>query len=197
MRLLFASLLLASFLLALSSDTARALAGDTSISGGRLPYAIRLSPIDESALMRRVNSPPQLEKEPKTSGPSYRLDSSYWATVLPKTKKEPEPAERAADYFPDGGFVRARQGGKDAWVVLDLRQRAIIDRYIRLGEKGALTASPGELEVMRASVANGEIIGIQVATRMLTDDEAAKFWTVAEGQSPGQPAVPVPQSPIF
>jgi hypothetical protein len=197
MRLLLVSVLLASLLLALSSATASALAGDTSISGGRLPYAIRLSPIDESALMRRVNSPPQLEKEPKTTGPSYRLDSSYWATVLPKTNKEPSPAERAAEYFPDGGFVKARQGGKDAWVVLDLRQRAIIDRYIRLGEKGALSASPGELEVMRAAAADGEVIGIQVASRALTDDETAKFWTVAEGQSPTQPAVPVPQSPIF
>ena len=196
MRLLMALGLLGLLLLALPSPTARALGPDTSISGGRLPYAIRMSPIDESALMRRVNSPPQLEKEPRASGPSYSLDSSYWATALPKTKKEPDAAERTAEYFPDGGYVRARQGGKDAWFVLDLRQRAIIDRYIRLGEKGMLSPAPGALEVMRAAVADGEVIGIQVATRALTDDETARFWTAAEGQSPRQPAVPITQSPI-
>src|SRR4051794_20718005 len=101
MRLLLLFLVLGLLVLAQPARTAWALAGDTSISGGRLPYTIRLSLIDESALMRRVNSPPQLEKEPKTSEPGYRLDSSYWATILPKTKKVPA-AEREAEYFPDG-----------------------------------------------------------------------------------------------
>src|SRR5712691_12015378 len=125
MRSLSTLVLLALFVLAIPPRTVRAQSSETSISGGRLPFTIRWSPIDESALSRRVNSPPKLEKEPATNGPSYKVDSPYWATVLPRTKKEP-PAEREADYFPDGGFVRAGQGGKDAWVVLDLRQRAII-----------------------------------------------------------------------
>jgi len=178
MRLLFTFL----FVLALCSfvPSAQATGGETTISGGRLPYAVRLSPVDESALPRRVNMPPKLEKTPPVTGSSYRVESSYWATVLPKTKNEPAAGTRA-DYFPEGGFVRAEQGGKDAWLVIDLRQRALLDRYIRLAEKGALSATPGVMDVLRAANSDGELLGVEVGGKPLDEDQRRAFWSLAGG----------------
>ena len=185
MRLLFTFLLVLALFSFVPSAQARG--GETTISGGRLPFALRLSPVDESALPRRVNMPPKLEKTPAVTGPSYRVDSSYWATVLPKTKHEPA-AGAQADYYPEGGFVRADQGGKEGWLVIDLRQRALLDRYIRLGEKGALAAAPSEMDVLRAANSDGELVGVEVGLESLKENQRRAFWTAAAGL--GSPTIP-------
>src|SRR5438552_10868877 len=123
----------AAFLFFALPPHVRAAPTTTTITGGRLPHPVQLTPIDQDAFFRRVNSPPELEHEPRTSGGSYTVSSGYWAMALADGKKGPVSDE--AEYFPDGGYVRGRKSGKDAWIVIDLRQRAILERYIRLDEK--------------------------------------------------------------
>lgn len=156
----------------------------TVVTGGDLPGAVRLAAADEDAFFRRIDLPPRLTRPPSVSGPSYTVSSGYWDTVLRDDAGQDaaapsSPAERDALYYPDTGHVRARQGGGDVWLLLDERQRAILDRYIRLGRAGLLVGAPGVLEVVRAAALQSEPIGVQVGPRALTPAEAASFWRLA------------------
>jgi hypothetical protein len=152
---------------------------------------ITLAPADADAFQRRLNQPPLLDDPPPFDGPSYTVTTAYWDPAV--REEEDEPAvEPAAEYFPAGGFVRARQDGKDVWLVLDLRQRAILDHYVGYGTRQGLPSDP----VLRQAALNpsalliaflgyygqGESIAIEVGDRLLTADEAEAFLaSVAPG----------------
>jgi len=150
------------------------LAPDTVISGGDLPHAVRLAPADEDALFRRLDAPPRLDAMPATAGIAYTVTSSYWDATLRGEDQDGPSVAAEAVYYPRGGYVRARQDGDDVWLVLDLRQRAILDRYIRLA--AVLPEQPGVFDVLRAAVAAGEPIGVQVGAVPLDNSQTASFW---------------------
>jgi len=81
----------------------------------------------------------------------------------------------SATYYPQGGFVHAKQDRDDVWLVLDLRQRAILDRYIRLAQKNTLPAIPTLQEVIAASQRD-ETISVTIGSRQLKPDELPAFW---------------------
>lgn len=195
MRLLLVLLVGLAFMTS-GTATVRAAASRTSISGGGLTATIRFTAIDEDAFFRRINVPPKLNEAPVTAGKSYTLTSPYWDIVLRGDRSDKASAEADAHYFPDGGFIRARQNGTDVWLALDLRQRAIIDRYTRLGEARALPPEPGELEILTAAARRGERIGVQVSDLVLTDEETARFWVAAGGQRPAAAPAPLPERPV-
>ena len=179
----FFPLLLLCLALAASGRLAVAAVTETTIAGGNLPHAIRVAPSDEDAFFRRIDLPPKLDEAPTTSETSYRVTSPYWDLAVRNNRADRAPAEDDASYWPEGGYVRARQSGKDVWLVLDVRQQAILGRYIRLTVAGALGEEPGVLEVL-AAAAKDEVITVSVGNRDLTTAEASSFWTVARGQKP-------------
>jgi hypothetical protein len=196
LRLLLAAIVTGA--LALAQTSAFAVSSQTTISGGGITQALRLTPIDETALFQRISLPPKLDNAPPSlSGPSYTVQSPYWPMVLPGNGKDRPAALDEAAYYPNGGFARASQGGKDAWLALDLRQRAILDRYVSLGEKHLIAGEPSIIEVLRADVATGDQLAVSVGVRDLTQLEQGKLWTALEGVNPrsfpppgGAPATP-------
>jgi hypothetical protein len=167
------------------------LVSQTLISGGGLPHPVRLTVVDEDDFMRRINLPPQLEDAPDVSGPSYTVSSPYWDhAVRGEESKDPE-VELEATYYPDGGFVRTRQDGEDVWIVIDLRQRAILDRYIRLDKDGSIDEAPGPLNLITAAVKDGEDVTVRIGSLELDADQAAAFWRVADGLEVYERADPV------
>ena len=136
---------------------------------------IELAPADADAFQRRLNKPPQLETLPAASAPSFPVITAYWDSAVEKDDDE-GVVEAEAEYFPSGGFVRAQQSGLDVWLVLDLRQRAILDRYIRFGiEDSRQLPRPGALELVRFA-SKTETVGIETGDRLLTESEARSFW---------------------
>ncbi len=178
----FVILLVLLFFVAGPASAQQADAGpQTWISGGDLPHKVRLTAVDEDDFMRRINLPPQLDNAPAVSGPSYTVSSPYWDhAVRGEGSKDPE-VDLEAQYYPNGGFVRTRQDGEDVWIVIDLRQRAILDRYIRLTKAGAIDEEPGPLNVIAAAVKNGENVAIQIGSIELDADQTAAFWQVTNG----------------
>jgi hypothetical protein len=150
----------------------------TFISGGDLPYEIRLAAADEEAFVRRLEPPPRLEDPPDLSGiTSYTIRSPYWALVMPGVPGTRGPAGEEAAYYPDGGYVSAlRSDGTTTWLVLDVRQQAILARYIRLGAQAAISPFPGVLQVLKADAGAGAHFGMQLGSRDLTAAEASAFW---------------------
>ena len=128
------------------------------------------------------------------AGSGYRLTTLYWDEVLRNGRSDREPAEAAATYFEDGGYVRARQGGEDVWLALDLRQRAIIDRYLRLTRAGLLNERPGVLEVLEVA-SRGERIGVDIGGSQLSPVEARELWA-GLAVSPGPSFRDQPQQPV-
>ena len=172
-------------LLLLGRPSAARTVEGTILSGGDLPHAVRLAPVDEDAFFRRIDLPPRLDQAPRPAGPAYTLASSYWDTVLRDDGGGGPPADAEALYYPDGGFVRARQAGADVWLLLEERQRAILDRYIRLARAGLLSAEPGVLQVLAAAAGRGELISVQAGGTMLTEAQTRAFWdAVAAGPAP-------------
>lgn len=167
-------------LLAAGGVTMAATPMPVTLSGGGLPHAIRFAAVDADAFARRLDLPPKLETPPSPSGPSYLLETSYWDSVLRESGENGPAAEAVAVYYPSAGVVKARQGGDDVWLVLDLRQRAIINRYIRLA--WVLSPAPGVVEVLGAAAA--EEMSVQVGTRTLNAAEAARFWAGWAGLQP-------------
>ena len=159
-------------------------ASETLISGGNLSQPLRLAQVDETALYQRVSLPPRLDDPPTASGPSYTVKSPYWPKVLPGNGKDRPRALDEAAYFPQGGLVRADQGGKDSWIVLDLRQRAILDRYIRLGEKGLISGDTSVVQVLVAASASGEAVGVTVGSTALSATESSKLLDSLKGLTP-------------
>jgi hypothetical protein len=176
MRLLLAITLLSIAALSVVAAKASSLQERTTISGGGLPHALRLTAADEDAFRRRINYPPVYERTtPVATGPAYTVTSTYWEPVVVTERRRPGAVETEALYYPESGLVRARQEGEDVWLTLNLRQRAILDRYIRLGSMYGLEESPGMLELLRLAAAS-EQIGIQIGAKLLDANESAAFW---------------------
>ena len=136
-----------------------------------------LAPADADAFQRRLNQPPLLDEPPGAGAPSYRVTTAYWDPAIREDDDEPQ-VDPVADYFPGGGFVRASREGEDVWIVLDLRQRALLDRYISyytVHPRPELEPRPGSLKITWATTPD-ELISIEVGDRRLTEDEAGLFW---------------------
>jgi hypothetical protein len=178
MRRLLAVIVVASVSIAVgSSGGVEAAANGTYISGGALPYAIRLAAADEDAFMRRLNPPPRLEEPPEVSGASYTVRSPYWTAIMPGVPGTRDAAGEEAAFYPEGGYVSApRSDGTTTWLVLDVRQQAILGRYIRLGTQAVISPFPGVLQVLKADVQAGGQFGLQLGSRDLTVAEASAFW---------------------
>ncbi len=152
-----------------------------------------LAPADADAFQRRLNLPSQLEAPPSATPPSFPVTTTYWDSAVDKDDGEAAIGEKA-EYFPTGGFVRARQDGLDVWLVLDLRQRATLDRYIRFSiEERPQDLRPGALEVVRFA-SKMESVGLEAGNRRLSESESQSFWeafdTLAPPPSFNHPAEP-------
>jgi hypothetical protein len=146
-----------------------------TISGGDLPHPVRLAPADEDAFSRRINTPPRLDNRPeRATGATYTLTSPYWSDILLRPGRP--PVEEAATYFAEGGIVRARQAGQDIWLALDLRQQAILARYLRLTKAGALDERPSLVSVLVASVRE-ENVTVEAAGSPLTAGQVGALWS--------------------
>ncbi len=152
----------------------------TRISGGNLPHGVLLTVVDEDAFVRRLNRPPILDDPPEITGSVYTVTSRYWNEVLRDADKETAAADLQASYYPESGFVQVQEAGADVWIVINQRQRAILDRYIRLTLDGSLSKEPGILEVLIAA-AEDEPVTVQIGDRFLDEVETAEFWRVSEG----------------
>ncbi|HEX5140553.1 MAG TPA: hypothetical protein VFX19_06400 [Dehalococcoidia bacterium] len=155
-----------------------------TISGGGLREAVHLAPIDADAFRRRVNLPPRLDNSPDLQGESYVITSPYWNSAVKREDgaEEKQRVDEAAIYYPDGGFTRTHLGGVEVWIVLDLRQRQIIDTYIGLSKAGQIGPNDGGLSVMRATAAD-KPIGIDAGGTPLTPEQRDTFWS-ALGDTP-------------
>ncbi len=166
------------------------------ISGGDLPHAVHLAPVDADAFQRRVNRPPHLKDTPTPTGPSYTVTTVYWQiSFLPdKDKGESDSSSVSGDatYYPNGGYVLEQVDGHDAWIVLDLRQRAVLDRYIRVAHDGAVGENPDVLQVLSA-FSKDEPLGVQIGSRPLSTAEAATFWSLVSSLKPRD----LPYNPAF
>jgi hypothetical protein len=167
--------------LAAPSATANAVEGMT-ISGGDLPYPVRLAPSDEDSFKRRINTPPRLDERPlRATGPTYTIASNYWTEILARPNR---PAiEDNATYYAESGIVRARYGGEDAWLALDIRQQGILERYIRLGSIRAIPQRPGVLDVMGAARTE-ELITLETGGAVPSPAQAGIMWDALAGTGP-------------
>lgn len=146
---------------------------------------ISLAPADAAAFQRRLNQPPDLESIPPATAPAYTVTTPYWDEAVRDDNVDEPPVEGAAQYYPGGGYVRAEQDGEDVWLVLDLRQRAILDHYIDYGTRQRLPEDPelqeavlnpsALLVVFYSYYGIGETIGIQVGNRTLGQEEIDAF----------------------
>jgi hypothetical protein len=180
------ALILALALLAIVMPSARAepiAIPDVAISGPGLPEPVYLAPTDADAFRRRVNLPPRLDFVPQPGGPSYTVTTAYWNKAVDRESGEEDLlVAGAATYWPEGGYVLTSLAGEDVWLVLDLRQRALLDRYIRLGSTGAIGPREGNLHVLATANAT-EFIGIGAGVAPLTAGQRTAFWT-AFGDTP-------------
>jgi hypothetical protein len=139
-------------------------------------HPVQLAAVDSDAFTRRLTFPPKLDDTPDVTGAGYTITTAYWDDVLRNGRNDRDRVETAATYYEDGGYVRTRQGDEDVWIVLDLRQRAIVDRYLRLTRAGLLRERPGILEVL-AAASRGESIGVDIGGNQLSPTEAQELWT--------------------
>jgi hypothetical protein len=155
---------------------------------------VRLAPADADAFRRRLSAPPAYSG-PLPTGETFVVTSDYWDATLGTGAGAPA-IEPAGTYFPADGIVKLRQAGRDAFFVLDQRQRANLDRYIKLVRQGQIGSAPGLLEVLVAA-SNAEPISIEIGSRFLKEDERAAFWRLAAGFNPLDlpPAEPPRDSP--
>jgi hypothetical protein len=165
-----------------------------TLSGGDLARPVKLARADEDAFLRRLVPPPKLDDAPRVSGESYVVTTQYWDDVLRGDRDDREAAEPAADYYQEGGYVRARQGGKDAWLVLDLRQRAILDRYLSLARAALLRPEPAVLEVLTIASRSQEI-SIEAGGVALDAAQRRNFWTTLAVSPRGEHVEP-PRPPL-
>ena len=155
-----------------------------TISGGDLPHPVRLAAADEDAFRRRINTPPRLDNRPdRAAGQTYTLTSPYWSDILLRPGRP--SVDEAATYFVEGGIVRARQGGQDIWLALDLRQQAILARYLRFTKAGSLDERPSLLSVLVAAVRE-ENVTVEAAGSALTADQEGALWSALASTRPPQ-----------
>ncbi len=152
----------------------------TRISGGNLPHSVLLTVVDEDAFVRRLDLPPILEQPPSPKGPVYTVTSAYWATVLKDADVEAGAGELDASYYPELGYARVLMSGEEFWLVLNQRQRAILNRYIDLTTAGSLKQEPHILEVL-IETSKLELVTVQIGGRFLDKAETAQFWRVSDG----------------
>ena len=142
-----------------------------TIAGGDLPLDVSLAPADADAFRRRVNTLPRLEDEPAATGPSYTVTTSYWPVAIRLEDDEDElDVSVVGRYYPQGGYVLLTLDDlgdeaddldpEDVWVVIDLRQRAILDRYIQLAREGLIGGTPSTIDIL-AAVSSTEVLGVQ------------------------------------
>lgn len=143
-----------------------------------LPQPLRLADADADAFQRRLNRPPLLEARPIAGGVSIGVDTPYWDAALRESPDGPQVGI-GGQYYQDGGFVELDRGGRAAWIVLDLRQRAILDRYIRFANEGAIGPQPSALEMIVLAAAE-EPVGVEVGGRVLSQDEKLGLWDVID-----------------
>ncbi len=156
------------------------LVSQTRISGVNLPHSVLLSVVDEDAFVRRLDSPPILSNPPEPTGTVYTVTSPYWGAVLRDAGGVVATGELEASYFPVLGHVRVQNPGEEFWLVINQRQRAILDRYIALTAAGLLVNRPGILDVL-VEASKFELITVQIGDRFLDETETAEFWQVARG----------------
>ncbi len=158
---------------------ARQTASGVTLSDGDLPHAIILPAADADALGRRPERPPTLKDPPPPAAVAYTVSADYWDRAVRGDSMEGAEVDREATYYPATGLVRARQGDDDVWFQIDLRQRSLLDRYIRLGRSGSLSPAPGVVEVLRAAVESGEVVSVQVGPKTLDAAQTRSFWREA------------------
>lgn len=183
-----------AFLFALVLPGARISAAPeaTTISGPGFSHPVRLAVTDDYAFFRRINLPPKLDNKPDLSGPAYEITSRYWNDVVRGWDSSAGDGADTATYYPRGGFVRATQDGEDVWLVIDLRQQAILNRYIRLAQKNSLSAIPTLQEVIAGSQRD-EKISVTIGSRQLKESELPAFWREfdrVQGRTDGGGATP-------
>ena len=160
-----------------------------AVSGGGLPHAVELAPADADAFRRRINQLPRLEDPPEVSGPRYVLTTSYWAfAVRLEDDEDPLDVMVRADYYPEGGVVRAtlelaQSDTRDVWMVLSLRQRTILDRYIRLAEEGLIGEEPSTLAVLAAAMET-EVLGVQAGDEIVPQETAQGLFAALNAANP-------------
>ena len=138
--------------------------------------AVSLAPTDADAFRRRINLPPRIEFVPQPEGPSYTVTTPYWNDAIDREEGEERLlVAEAATYWPDGGYLLTMLGDNEVWTVLDLRQQATLDRYIRLGRSAAIGPRDGNLAVLSAAAAT-EYVGIDAGVAPLTASERTSFW---------------------
>jgi hypothetical protein len=155
--------------------TAAAAPDGTSVDGPGFEFPVRLAVTDDYAFFRRINLPPKLDEAPRASGPSYQITSRYWDDVLRAWDDGAGSASESATYYPEGGFVRAEQDGEEVWLVIDLRQQAILNRYIRLARQGTLPQHPTVQQVI-AAAQRDENVSVSIGSRQLRPNELTEFW---------------------
>jgi hypothetical protein len=188
MRLIVLVFAVAVVTLSWQSVIARADVRPVVISGGDLAGSVALAPIDADAFQRRLNQPPRFKVPPTVEGISYAVETEYWDDAVREDDQSPR-AENVATYYPESGFVRVRQGAEDAWIVIDLRQRAMLDRYIRLAKGGEIEPQSGFLAVLTAA-SGSEETSVQIGSRVLPPAEEQAFWRVSSGLKPLDAGLP-------
>lgn len=162
----------------------------TTIAGGNLPGVITFTRTDHDDFVRRLDLPPLFENPPAVGGPAFTVVSPYWDEAIRAGRVNREPVDNAATYYSDSGYVLAKQDGRDVWTALDTRQRAILDRYVRLG--AVLPANPTALDLLRISAAEDETVGINIGGVALTPEQRTAFWNAAAGLQPTAIDPPTP-----
>jgi hypothetical protein len=153
---------------------------------------VRLAPVDADAFQRRLSALPPYAG-PLPSGEAITVTTDYWDFAVGTGVGGP-PTDAPAAYFQADGVVGLRQIDRDAYFVLDHRQRAMLNRYIRLLRTGSLPSStPGAFQVLVAA-APAETIGIELPGGPLSSDTAQAVWrSLADHAAPvtfANPAVP-------
>jgi hypothetical protein len=147
---------------------------DVLIYLDNLPEPLRMAPADADAFQRRLNRPSLVPPPLPAAGPWVGIDTPYWDAALRESPDDPQ-ASLGGAYYPQLGLVQTTRENRDAWLLLDQRQRAILDRYIRLGRAGAIGTRPSALQVL-AAAAEDETLSVELAGRLLTEAEARSFW---------------------
>ena len=169
-----------------------------TISGGDLPHGVALAPADADAFRRRVSQLPRLEDPPSVAGTSYVVTTSYWpAAVRLEDDEDVLDVSVQGEYFPDGGYIHVMVGAddsEDAWMVLSLRQRAILDRYIRLANAGLIGESPSTVDVLAATAA-AESFGVQAGAAVV-EPETARALLAALARANPEPFIEEREPPF-
>lgn len=166
-----------------------------SIQGAGIEGEIRVPAPDADAFRRRINLPPRIEEPESLSGPVFQVTSDYWEGAVRREEEgdDARQVEPRADYYPEDGYIRAALGETDAWMVLDLRQRAILNRTIELAQAGRIDQTPSSVDVISAAM-DTELISVSVAGEIIEADAAREVLTGLATANPDalqDPRVPV------